>query len=439
MNMDHLITSVDQGSIGEELGITKGCRLLSIDGEEIRDIIDYEQLTAGEALTLCFVEPDGTVVEAEIEKELYEPLGLDFEHGGLMSPIRSCKNHCIFCFIDQMPKGVRNSLHVKDDDWRLSLIMGNYVTLTNVDDAEFDRMLKRHAGPLYISVHATDGVIRRRMMNNPAADRLMERLNRLKEARLAFHAQVVLCPGINDGAVLDRTISDLLDLYPAAGSLAVVPVGLTRFRDHLYPLHGVGPKEAAAAVEQIEKWQETARVRTGSTFVFASDELYILAGRELPPAASYEDYIQIENGVGLLRKFESEFLCALAEQEKVPPIALDSASGVSAAPYMQKLFEKLRPYGIEIRVHAVANRYFGESVTVSGLVTAGDLAEQLINTIKSGILLIPRTMLKESDTVFLDGTDLGDLTQALGKRIVPMSADDGEAFIEELFHLCSEV
>ena len=439
MSMDHLIVAVDPGSIGEELGITKGCRLLSIDEEEIHDIIDYEQLTTGESISMRFAEPDGTIVEAEIDKELYEPLGLTFQHGGLMSPIRSCKNHCIFCFIDQMPKGVRSSLHVKDDDWRLSLIMGNYVTLTNVDDSEFDRMLKRHAGPLYISAHATDGAVRQRMMNNPSAGKLMERLIRLKEAGLAFHAQVVLCPGINDEAILDRTISDLLDLYPAAGTLAVVPVGLTKFRDRLHPLVGVSPEGAAAVVEQIEKWQGIARIRTGSAFVFASDELYILAGKELPPAETYEDYLQIENGVGLLRKFESEFLYALSEQEKVKSIVLDSATGMSAAPFMRRLFEKLKPYGIEIETHAVANHYFGESVTVSGLVTAADLAEQLINTMKSDILLIPRTMLKENDTVFLDGTDLKDLSRGMGKRIVPMSADDGEAFVKELFELCKEV
>lgn len=439
MSMDHLIVSVDPGSIGEELGITKGCRLLSIDEEEIHDIIDYEQLTTGESISMRFAEHDGTIVEAEIDKELYEPLGLTFQHGGLMSPIRSCKNHCIFCFIDQMPKGVRSSLHVKDDDWRLSLIMGNYVTLTNVDDCEFDRMLKRHAGPLYISVHATDGAVRQRMMNNPAAGKLMERLVRLKEEGLAFHAQVVLCPGINDGAILDRTISDLLDLYPAAGTLAVVPVGLTKFRDRLHPLVGVSQQEAAAVVEQIERWQEIARARTGSAFVFASDELYILAGKELPLAETYEDYLQIENGVGLLRKFESEFLCALSEQQKVKSIALDSATGMSAAPFMRRLFEKLKPYGIEIETHAVANHYFGESVTVSGLVTAADLAEQLINAMKSDILLIPRTMLKENDTVFLDGADLKDLSRGMGKRIIPMSADDGETFVKELFELCNEV
>ncbi len=439
MNMNHLIVSVDPGSIGEELGITKGCHLLSIDGEEIHDIIDYEQLTTGESISMCFAEPDGTIVEAEIDKELYEPLGLTFQHGGLMSPIRSCKNHCIFCFIDQMPKGVRSSLHVKDDDWRLSLIMGNYVTLTNVDDGEFERMLKRHAGPLYISVHATDGAVRERMMNNPSAGRIMERLVRLKEAGLTFHTQVVLCPGINDGAILDRTISDLLDLYPAAGTLAVVPVGLTKFRDRLYPLVGVSPQEAAAVVEQIVRWQQIACARTGSGFVFASDELYILAGKELPPAETYEDYLQIENGVGLLRKFESEFLCALSEQGMARNIVLDSATGMSAATFMRRLFEKLKPYGIEIETHAVTNHYFGEHVTVSGLITATDLAEQLINAMKSDILLIPRTMLKENDTVFLDGTDLKDLSRRMGKRIVPMSADDGEAFVKELFELCKEV
>ena len=249
--MRHLITAVDPDSIAEELGIEPGWSLASIDGEEILDVIDYEQLTTKEALELCFETPEGESVYADVEKELYEPLGLNFE-SGLMSPIKSCKNHCVFCFIDQMPKGVRDTLHVKDDDWRLSLIMGNYVTLTNIDDAEFARILKRRVSPLYISVHATDGEIRKAMMRNPTAVRIMERLSRLKEEGMQFHAQIVACPGLNDGEVLSQTLSDLLKLAPAAQSVAVVPVGLTRYREKLYPLRTLTREEARDVILRVE-------------------------------------------------------------------------------------------------------------------------------------------------------------------------------------------
>lgn len=233
--MKHRITAIDMDSIAEELGVEPGWSLVSVDGEAVLDVIDYEQLTTKETLELCFETSDGESVYADVEKELYEPLGLNFE-SGLMSPIKSCKNHCVFCFIDQMPKGVRSTLHVKDDDWRLSLIMGNYVTLTNIDDAEFTRILKRRVSPLYISVHATDGEVRKAMMRNPTAVRLMERLGRLKREGMQFHAQIVLCPGLNDGEILTNTLRDLFSLAPAAQSVAVVPVGLTKHRDGLTPL-----------------------------------------------------------------------------------------------------------------------------------------------------------------------------------------------------------
>ncbi len=434
--MNQVITSVDVDSVADELGILAGMELIAIDGEPVRDIIDYEQLTAAESLTLTILDDDGNVVDVPVEKELYEPLGLGFAYGGLMSPIRSCKNHCVFCFIDQMPKGVRDSLHVKDDDWRLSLIMGNYVTLTNVDDDEFDRIIKRHVSPLYISVHATDPQVRRRMMSNPTAVRIMERLTALKDAGIQFHCQIVLCPELNDKEILEQTIRDLYSLCPAAQSLAVVPVGLTKFRDKLYKLRCLTAQEAGEAIDIIEKWQKKARAEYGTAFAFPSDEMYIIAGRELPPAEAYEDYCQIENGVGMLRKFEEEFIYAL--EEKTPlkdPVVLDSASGVSAAPFMQRLFDRLIPYGIHINVHPIINRYFGETITVSGLITATDLLDQLSGGLSSKMLLIPHNMLRERDDVFLDGTRLLQLEEKLGARVMPLCAVDGESFINELFDL----
>jgi len=434
--MNQVITSVDVDSVADELGILAGMELVAIDGEPVRDIIDYEQLSAAENLTLTILDDDGNIVDVPVEKDLYEPLGLGFANGGLMSPIRSCKNHCVFCFIDQMPKGVRDSLHVKDDDWRLSLIMGNYVTLTNVDDEEFDRIIKRRVSPLYVSVHATDPEVRRKMMVNPSAVRIMERLTALKEAGIQFHCQIVLCPELNDKAVLEKSIAELYSLCPAAQSLAVVPVGLTKYRDKLYPLRCLTPQEAADAIDTIEAWQKKAMEEQGTSFVFASDEMYIIAGRQLPEAKVYEDYCQIENGVGLLRKFEEEFLYALEDKKPLEnEVVLDSASGVSAAPFMKSLFEKLIPYGIRINVHPIVNRYFGETVTVSGLITASDLAEQLKGKLTSDTLLIPHNMMRERDDVFLDGIRLPELEQMLKTKVAPIWATDGEVFINELFDM----
>lgn len=434
--MNQVITSVDVDSIAEEIGILAGMELVAIDGEPIRDIIDYEQLTAAESLTLTILDDDGNIVDVPVEKELYEPLGLGFAHGGLMSPIRSCKNHCVFCFIDQMPKGVRDSLHVKDDDWRLSLIMGNYVTLTNVDDEEFERIIKRHVSPLYISVHATDPQTRRRIMSNPSAVRIMERLAALKAAGIHFHCQIVLCPELNDKEVLEQTIEDLYSFCPAAQSVAVVPVGLTKFRDKLFKLRCLTPAEAGEAIDTIEKWQKKARAEYGTAFVFPSDEMYIIAQRELPPAEDYEDYCQIENGVGMLRKFEEEFIYALQDKKPLKvEVSVDSASGVSVAPFMQQLFDRLIPYGIHINVHPIVNHYFGETITVSGLITATDIAEQLSGGLTSEKLLIPHNMLREQDDVFLDGTRLPELEKRLNAKVCPMCAVDGEAFINELFDL----
>lgn len=433
--MKHLITAVDPDSIAQELGVEPGWSLSSIDGEDVLDVIDYEQLTTKESLEICFETPEGESVFADVEKELYEPLGLNFE-SGLMSPLKSCKNHCVFCFIDQMPKGVRSTLHVKDDDWRLSLIMGNYVTLTNIDDAEFARILKRRVSPLYISVHATDGEVRKAMMRNPTAVRILERLNRLKQEGMQFHAQIVLCPGLNDGEILSKTLADLLALAPAAQSVAVVPVGLTRYREGLYPLRTLTREEARDAIHMVETCNARALVQTGGCFAYASDEMYSIAELPLPPYAAYGDFPQIENGVGLLRKFEAEFHETLREQTPLKsPVTVDAATGASAFPFLQPLFKLLVPYGVRIALHRIENAYFGQTVTVSGLMTAGDLAAQLAGKLISKTLLLPDDTLREREDVFLDGERLAGLEKRLGARVIPLCASDGALFVEELFRL----
>ncbi|MBQ9832663.1 MAG: DUF512 domain-containing protein [Clostridia bacterium] len=423
----HKIISVDNDSPASELGITAGDFLLSVNGEKIVDIIDYEQLISNENVVMCFEKADtGEEIEAEIEKDENEDIGLNFE-SSLMSPIRCCKNHCVFCFIDQMPNNTRETLHVKDDDFRLSLIMGNYITLTNIDESEFERILRRRVSPLYISVHATDGEVRKKMMRNPTAVNICERLSKLKEANIRFHCQIVLCPTINDGKILERSLADLKEL--GADSVAVVPVGLTKHREGLYPLRKLTEKEAQEAINTVEKFKQKG------FDVYASDELYIAAGRELPTYEAYDDFPQIENGVGLLRLFEDGFndeLQYVSRKEKT--VHIDAVTGVSAGKFMSSLFSKLEKYGIKIHTHILENEFFGNTVTVSGLLCGSDIISAYKNGVftDSEILIIPCSMLRDGK-YFLDGITLETLSETINKRIIPLAASDGSEFVAELF------
>ncbi len=434
--MKHRIESVDIGSICHELGITAGDFLVAIDGHTVYDVIDYEALTCAECLRLSFEKSTGEMIECKVDKESYEPLGLNFS-SGLMSPVRQCANHCVFCFIDQMPRGNRNTLYFKDDDWRLSLIMGNYVTLTNVSETEFSRIIERRVSPLYISVHATDGAVRKAIMRSRNADLIMDRLQRLSAAGLSFHSQIVLCPGYNDKAVLKNTLEDLYSLYPYARSVAIVPVGLTAHRDGLAPVSPVSPQSAAEALALIEGFKAEHNI---DGFAYASDELYLCAGMPLPQYDYYGDFEQIENGVGLFRMFEHGFIETLCELPHTNcSIKLDSLCGVSIAPLMQQLFLQLKNYGIDIAVHPVINDFFGHTVTVSGLVTAGDIIKQYKDRLLGKAVLIPRTMLREGDAVFLDGIRLEQLSSELKRPVFPVSASDGVDFIYDIIDVCERI
>ncbi|MBR3298061.1 MAG: DUF512 domain-containing protein [Clostridia bacterium] len=491
--MKHRIIGVDAGSPAEKAGVEVGWYLSRINCETVYDVIDYEQLTAHSRLEVEFIiethggscpvdaqaqEGNGaleaTVAEAgesiysgsvtgirdecvekkeaagaaspvsrteerrllRIRKGEYDPLGLNFE-SGLMSRVRQCANHCIFCFIDQMPHGNRKTLYFKDDDWRLSLIMGNYVTLTNVSEKEFERILSRRAAPLYITVHATDGEVRKRMLRGKNAENLLERLKRLHENGLAFHCQIVLCPEINDGEVLEKTLADLYALRPECRSVAVVPLGITKHREGLTKLTPMNRERAKAAVEQVEGF----RKRHGITdFCYASDEMYLAAGLTLPEYEEYGDFEQIENGVGMYRLFEHDFLMMLDTLEKRSErIELDSVSGVSIAPLMQALFDKLLPYNIRITVHPVLNDFFGHTITVTGLITARDILSQLEGRLHGKALLLPYTMLRENDTVFLDGLRIAEVSERLSMPVYKISASDGADFIDELDAIAKEL
>ena len=411
-------------------GVQVGDVLFRINDTPVIDLIDYEALTARRALKLD-LERGGEPLSIVLHKDEYEPLGLCFETT-LMSRMMTCRNHCVFCFIDQMPKGVRSSLNVKDDDWRMSFIMGNYVTLTNVSDAEFQRILDRRVSPLYVSVHATDPEIRTKIMRNPSAGRIMERLTALKEKGLRFNAQIVLCRNLNDGEILMRTLSDLSSLAPACSSVAIVPVGVTKYREGLTELGTFDAAESAKVIDSIERLQESYLERFGTRLVFLSDEWYLQANRSLPKPEAYEAYEQIENGVGLLRMFEEDFRYALEERDRrKEPRRFSIAGGTAAYPFFKELYRELEPYGVITELHPVPNRWFGGNVHVAGLVTGTDLLSELSGKDLADPLLIPKNMLRETEDVFLDGMTLSEVESGLGISIRTFA--DGTELISCLF------
>ena len=427
-----IICDVEAGSPAGRAGILPGDELVSINGVPVVDLIDYEYLTADSILDLAIRTPGSEIRSVAVRKGEYEPLGLSFPTS-LMDPVRPCRNRCMFCFVDQMPKGVRSSLSFKDDDWRLSFIMGNYVTLTNISEPEFERIVSRHVSPLYISVHSTEPDLRRRMMSNPTAGELMRKLRKLKDAQIRFHCQIVLCPGINDGDHLIRSIEDLASLAPMASSVAIVPVGLTKYRDGLPSLRGFTSEEARAVIRDVSDRQDGFLQTMGTRFVFLSDEWYLLAGLPLPAADEYEEFPQIENGVGLVRLFEEEFNAALAE--KALPISsgtLHFAGGFSVTEVMTGILKKLESYGFTLNTHPIRNEWFGGNVTVAGLVTGHDLVSQMKDRI-DGIdtLYIPGVMLREKDDVFLDDMCLSEAEELLGVRILPFRG--GEDLINKIW------
>ncbi|MGI6169776.1 MAG: DUF512 domain-containing protein [Christensenellales bacterium] len=410
--------------IGKELGLRQGDEIISIRGETIADVVDYEALCSEEEFSMLVKRADGSMIEAYVEKEPWEHMGLEFENG-LMSKSRSCANNCVFCFVDQLPAHLRESLRFKDDDWRLSFIMGNFITLTNVGEREFERILRRKAGPLYISVHATQHELREKMLGTAHVP-IMQRLQQLKDVGISFHCQAVLCPGLNDGAHLDRTISDLLSLYPAARSLAVVPVGLTGHRQGLYPLKAYSRQGAGNVVRQVTDWQRKA-LKLGTRFVFAADEFYLTGGLKCPSYDDYEEFPQLENGVGLMTKFLYEVERTLMKADR--PKGGDRrqytlVTGEAAQGFMREICEKMQPLGADITVRAVKNRIFGGSVDVAGLVCGGDILHTLESeSEKSAPVLIPACMLRSERDMFLDSMTVTKLSALLGRKIIICEVD----------------
>ena len=412
---EHIIKSVLPGSIAAELEIAAGDRLIAINEREIEDVFDYHFYTNDEELVLLIKKPDGEEWELEIEKEYEEDLGIEFEQG-LMDEYRSCRNRCMFCFIDQMPEGMRDTLYFKDDDSRLSFLQGNYVTLTNMSGHDIDRIIRSRLEPINISFHTTNPELRCRMLHNRFAGEALKNVDKLYEGGIQMNGQIVLCKGINDGEELERSIESLTKYIPCLQSVSVVPVGLTRYRDGLYPLEPFQREDARRVLKTIHRWQERLYEEYGTHFIHAGDEWYILAGEELPEEERYDGYLQLENGVGMLRLLEEEFREAYegteGDQRKRE---VSIATGLLAAPYIQRMAEQLavKYPKTEIHVYPIRNDFFGELITVSGLITGQDLIRQLRGRELGERLLLPCNMFRSGEEVFLDDVTLSEVEEAL--------------------------
>ena len=411
----HIIKEVEEGSIAWELELEPGDELLSINGKTIEDVFDYHYLVNDEYIVLLVKKADGEEWELEVEKEYEEDLGIVFENG-LMDEYRSCSNHCIFCFIDQMPPGMRETLYFKDDDSRLSFLQGNYVTLTNMKDHDIDRIIEYHLAPINISFHTTNPRLRCEMLRNRFAGDIFPKVDRLYKAGIEMNGQIVLCRGINDGAELEKSIQDLAGYLPYLKSVSVVPVGLSRFRDGLYPLEAFDAESAGEVIDLIESWQKKLYEKYGLHFIHASDEWYLLAGRELPEAERYDGYLQLENGVGMLRLLEEQVKEALEQREGDDrTVSLSFATGKLAYPVIARYMEKIRGKfpNIRFRGYEIRNEFFGEQITASGLLTGQDLAGQLKDKNLGEMLLLPCNLLRSGENVFLDDMTVEDLEKEL--------------------------
>ena len=421
--VQHVIQSVAPGSIAEEMEIEAGDTLLQINGKDIEDIFDYQYLTQDEYIEVLIRKPDGEEWLLEIDKEYSEDLGITFENG-LMDDYRSCHNKCIFCFIDQMPKGMRETLYFKDDDSRLSFLQGNYVTLTNMSDEDVGRIIKYHLSPINISFQTTNPELRCKMLNNRFAGKALEQVKKLYEAGITMNGQIVLCKGVNDGAELERSISDLTAYLPHLESVSVVPVGLSKYRDGLYPLEPFHKEDAREVLSCIHKWQKKVFAEYGVHFIHASDEWYILAEEELPEESRYDGYLQLENGVGMLRLLMEEFKEALekARQEKKYGSSkgrMALITGRLAYPYIQKMADQMMEVfpGLQIRVYAIRNDFFGERITVSGLLTGQDIIKQLTDKELGDRVLLPQNVLRSGENYFLDDITVPELEKALQVKV----------------------
>jgi len=408
-----VIARVTTGSPAEDAGIRAGDRLASIDGAAVRDYVDYKFLSAEDRIGVEVIDSDCARRTFVIEKHPDRDLGLGFA-SDVFDGMRLCRNRCIFCFYDQLPRGLRDTLYVRDDDFRLSFLHGNYITLTNLSEDDFARICEQRLSPLYVSVHATETALRRRLLGNPRAPDVLHQMRRLAQCGIEMHAQIVLCPGLNDGRHLARTVRDLAALHPAVASVAIVPVGLTGHRAGLADLQAVSGDDARQVLEQIAAWQREFLSRFGSRFVFAADEFYLLAGEDFPPAAEYEGFPQRENGVGLARLFLDE--SEEADFRPAAGLSVILVTGVSAARMVKRMAAKMRRQGVRCNVLVVRNRLLGETVTVAGLLAGEDVAASLGARRAAGVVALPASALRDNE--FLDGVTVQELSRRVGKKVI---------------------
>ena len=423
--MSTIITSVDRHSPAERAGITPGEQLLTINGHEIVDVLDYRFYGYDAKCRLELLEPNGSVRNVQIKKEEGLDLGLNFDTY-LMDEMRCCANHCVFCFVDQMPPGMRQTLYFKDDDARLSFLMGNYITLTNLSQRELQRVIDLRISPLNISVHATNPELRAKMLGHRNGGAAMEQMGRFAQAGITMNCQIVSCPGINDGPELLRSMEDLSALHPGVNSVSVVPVGLTKYRQGLADLRPYGREEAAAVIDMVEAYGRGCRERLGTTIFWCSDEFYLRAERPLPEDEYYEDYTQLENGVGMLRLLMTEFRSALSMTDEVESVtSFSAATGVAAGPFIQQLVDMAgaQCHTMVGQVFPLVNHFFGETIDVAGLITGKDLITQLRGKELGEKLLIPVNMLRHGEDVFLDDITIADVERELKVRVRPVKQD----------------
>ncbi len=438
----HIIGLVEDDSIAMELGIEPGDEVISINNETINDIFDYQFLVHDEHLDVLIRKKDGEEWLLDVDKDFDEDLGIEFENG-LMDDYRSCSNKCIFCFIDQMPKGMRDTLYFKDDDSRLSFLQGNYVTLTNMSDADIDRIIRYHLSPINVSFQTTNPELRCKMLGNRFAGDALKKVDRLvfEGTGIELNGQIVLCKGVNDGKELERSISDLTKYIPNLQSVSVVPVGLSKYRDGLYPLEPFDSDDAKTVIDMIEGWQKKIYQEHGIHFIHASDEWYFLAGRDFPEADRYDGYIQLENGVGMMRLMIDEFNEAfeqivdehgkeLSEIER----EISLATGRLVYPCIKEMAERVsdRCPGLKIHVYEIINEFFGERITVSGLLTGQDIIGQLKGRELGNTLYLPENLLRSGDDLLLDDVRVPDIERELGIG-VGITKCDGYALASTLF------
>lgn len=422
------ISSVYDRSICDKVGIKSGDILLSINGNEIVDIFDY-QFYAAENKIKIIVDRDGEILTFKMKKEPFDDLGLEFS-SYLMDEQKSCRNNCIFCFIDQLPKGLRDSLYFKDDDSRLSFLFGNYITLTNITEHEIERIIKMHISPINISVHTTNPELRCKMMHNRFAGDALNVLYRLAEAGTKLNCQLVLCPSVNDGDELKRTLDDLIGLYPSVQSIAAVPLGMTKYRDGLEKLTPYDEKKARETIDIIEKYAKSCYEKYGTRIVFAADEFYIKANLPIPDESFYEDFAQLDNGVGMCALLKSEFVAACENEEYNKSLSRSTtiATGSAAYPLICELVDiaKKKWHNLECNVYEIKNDFFGESITVAGLITGKDLISQLKNKKLGDCLLLPSSMFRAQGDIMLDDTSIEDIEAALNVKVKIIQNDGYE-------------